>query len=304
MTAHTDITIPDRVSSRLRSNHGLSPRGGVGLKPEHYRTILETLPDVGFFEIHAENYMVPGGPFHHYLEKIREHYALSIHGVGLSIGGESPLDTEHLNRLRALIDRYEPAVFSEHLAWSTHSNSFLNDLLPLPYTPQTLSRACDHIDQVQNTLGREMLLENPSTYLEFASSTIPETDFISEIVRRTGCKLLLDVNNVYVSCTNRGDNVRSYMRDLPLEAVEEIHLAGYTEDIEENGLLLLIDSHDSPVSNDVWSLYEYAISLVGPKPTLIERDGNLPTLDVLAAEARYAEACMINPNTQHLKAAQ
>ncbi len=304
MTAQSTILDSDRVSSRLSSDPDLPTRGGVSLKPEHFRTILDTRPDVGFFEVHAENYMVPGGAFHHYLGKIREDYPLSLHGVGLSIGSDAPLDTAHLARLRALIVRYEPAVFSEHLAWSTHNSSFLNDLLPLPYTPQTLERVCDHIDQVQNTLRREMLLENPSTYLEFSSSSILETEFIRDVIRRTGCKLLLDVNNVHVSCANRGDNARTYIRGLPLDAVEEIHLAGYTEEVEENGLPLIIDSHDSPVSNDVWSLYDYTISLVGPKPTLIERDGNLPAFDVLATEARYAEACMINPGTQHLRAAQ
>lgn len=305
MTAHhAEVSNPHRVPSCLPTDHGLPVRGGIGLKPEHFRTIVDTRPDIGFFEVHAENYMVPGGPFHHYLGKIREHYALSLHGVGLSIGSESPLDTAHLARLRALMVRYEPTVFSEHLAWSTHNNSFLNDLLPLPYTPQTLKRVCDHIDQVQNALGREMLLENPSTYLEFASSSIPEAAFMSEIVRRTGCKLLLDVNNVHVSCTNHGGDARAFIRELPLSAVEEIHLAGYTEEIEDNGLPLLIDSHGSPVSQDVWKLYEYAISVVGPKPTLLERDNNLPAFDVLAAEARHAEACMAKASAYQPSAAQ
>ena len=178
-------------------------RGGVGLKAEHYRTIVETLPDVGFFEVHAENYMGAGGPPHRYLSAIRERYPLSLHGVGLSIGADRPLDEDHLQRLKRLIERYRPGLFSEHLAWSSHDSSFLNDLLPVPYTAETLTRVIEHIDQVQNALRRQMLLENPSTYLAFAESTYSEIDFIAEVVRRTGCGLLLDVNNVYVASTNQ-----------------------------------------------------------------------------------------------------
>ena len=186
------------------SHSKLPPRAGLGLKPEHFRDVLETRPQLGFFEVHAENYMVDGGPFHHYLGLIRRDYPLSIHGVGLSIGGESPLDEAHLGRLAALLERYAPQSFSEHLAWSSHGENFLNDLLPVPYHTATLSRVCAHIDRVQERLGRRMLLENPATYVEFAASTMSETDFIGEVVRRTGCGLLLDVNNVYVSCTNHG----------------------------------------------------------------------------------------------------
>ncbi|MEO6897541.1 MAG: DUF692 domain-containing protein, partial [Caldimonas sp.] len=171
----------------------IPPRAGVGLKAEHYRTVIDAEPDIGFFEVHAENYMGAGGPPHRYLEAIRERHALSLHGVGLSIGADRPLDREHLRRLRDLIDRYRPGLFSEHLAWSSHDSGFLNDLLPLPYTAETLTRVCEHIDDVQTTLGRQMLLENPSTYLAFAESTWWEVDFISEVVRRTGCGLLLDV---------------------------------------------------------------------------------------------------------------
>src|SRR3546814_437013 len=179
------------------------PRAGVGLKAEHYREIVETGPDIGFFEVHAENYMGAGGPPHRYLTTIRDRYPLSLHGVGLSIGANRPLDRAHLQRLKELITRYQPGLFSEHLAWSSHDTGFLNDLLPLPYTDETLAPVCDHIDEVQETLGRQMLLENPSTYLAFAESTWPEIDFIAEAVRRPGCALLLDVNNVHVASSNQ-----------------------------------------------------------------------------------------------------
>lgn len=270
----------------------LPKRGGVGLKPEHFRHILDAQPDIGFFEVHAENYMVAGGPFHHYLERIRADHALSIHGVGLSIGGEDPLDELHLDRLAALLARYQPESFSEHLAWSSHGGAFFNDLLPAPYHAGTLARVCAHIDRVQERLGRRMLLENPATYVEFEASTMTETDFIAEVVRRTGCGLLLDVNNAYVSCTNHHRDARAYLRALPLAAVGEIHLAGHAREVDAAGAPLLIDSHGAPVAEAVWALYDFALSLVGPQPTLIERDNDLPAFAVLAAEARQAEIIM------------
>jgi uncharacterized protein len=270
----------------------LPVRGGVGLKPEHFRDIVEGWPDIGFFEVHAENYMVAGGPFHHYLTRIRERYPLSIHGVGLSIGGAGPLDEAHLDRLAALLDRYQPASFSEHLAWSSHGGSFLNDLLPVPYHRGTLERVCDHIDHVQSRLKRTMLLENPATYVEFESSTMSETAFIGEVLRRTGCGLLLDVNNAYVACTNHGRDANATIRALPLERVGEIHLAGYAQDRDAAGDPLLIDSHGAPVAQAVWALYRYTLELAGPVATLIERDSDIPALPVLAAEARQAEAIM------------
>jgi hypothetical protein len=270
----------------------LPARGGIGLKPEHFRHILETRPDIGFFEVHAENYMVAGGPFHHHLERIRAGYPLSIHGVGLSIGGEGPLDEAHLDRLAALLARYQPESFSEHLAWSSHGGAFFNDLLPAPWHAGTLARVCDHIDRVQERLGRRMLLENPATYVEFEASTMAEADFISEVVRRTGCGLLLDVNNAYVACVNHGRDARAYLRALPLAATGEIHLAGHARDVDAAGAPLLIDSHGAPVAEAVWDLYAYAIALAGPQPTLIERDNDIPAFPVLAAEARAAEAVM------------
>ncbi|MBC3337879.1 DUF692 domain-containing protein [Pseudomonas proteolytica] len=268
---------------------GLPRRAGLGLKSEHFQQVLATLPDIGFFEVHAENYMVAGGPFHHYLGLIREHYALSLHGVGLSIGGEGPLDHAHLARLAALVERYQPHSFSEHLAWSSHGPVFLNDLLPLAYDDATLKRVCEHIDQVQSTLKRRMLLENPSTYLLFQHSSLDETDFISEVIQRTGCGLLLDVNNVYVSCINHQQDPLAYLNALPLHSVGEIHLAGFAEDADSLGDRLLIDDHGAPVDNAVWQLYQQALQRTGPVATLIERDNDVPAFSVLHAEARQAD---------------
>ncbi len=267
----------------------LPARAGIGLKPEHFREILESAPDIGFFEIHAENYMVDGGPFHHFLGLIRERYPLSIHGVGLSIGGAGDLDAHHLDRLALLLDRYQPEMFSEHLAWSSHGGNYYSDLLPVPYTPATLQRVCEHIDQVQARMRRPMLLENPATYVEFASSTISEGEFLSEVVRRTGCGLLLDVNNVYVSCVNHNRDPLTALTDLPLAAVGEIHLAGFAEDMDDTGSRLLIDSHGAPVATAVWQLYDEALRLTSAQPTLLERDNDIPPLNVLLLEAGLAE---------------
>jgi uncharacterized protein (UPF0276 family) len=220
---------------------------------------------------------------------IREQYPLSLHGVGLSIGAEGPLDSQHLQRLAALIERYQPQSFSEHLAWSSHGPVFLNDLLPLAYDAPTLNRVCEHIDQVQSTLKRPMLLENPATYLAFQRSTIDEADFISEVIRRTGCGLLLDVNNVYVSCINHQRDPLAYIDALPLHAVGEIHLAGFAEDTDSLGDRLLIDDHGAPIDNAVWALYRQVLERVGPIATLIERDNQLPAFSVLHAEARQAD---------------
>jgi uncharacterized protein (UPF0276 family) len=268
---------------------GLPPRSGLGLKTEHFREVLGTQPDIGFFEVHAENYMVAGGSFHHFLGLIGEQYPLSLHGVGLSIGAEGPLDLQHLQRLAALLERYQPQSFSEHLAWSSHGPVFLNDLLPLAYDAPTLNRVCEHIDQVQSILKRPMLLENPATYLAFQRSTIDEADFIREVIRRTGCGLLLDVNNVYVSCINHQRDPLAYIDALPLLAVGEIHLAGFAEDTDCLGDRLLIDDHGAPIDNAVWALYQQVLERVGPIATLIERDNRLPAFSVLHAEARHAD---------------
>ena len=278
-------------------------RGGVGLKAEHYRTIIETQPDIGFFEVHAENYMGAGGPPHRYLSAIRERYPLSLHGVGLSIGADRPLDKDHLKRLNQLILRYRPGLFSEHLAWSSHDTGFLNDLLPVPYTVETLVRVVEHVDQVQNCLGRPMLLENPSTYIAFAESTYSEIDFIAEVVRRTGCGLLLDVNNVYVASTNQQWDPLAYIDAYPLAHVQEIHLAGHTRDADTKGRPLLIDTHNRPVDDIVWNLYAHTVRRMGPLPTLIEWDADVPAWPMLQQEAERAEAIMLGTESEAMRRA-
>ncbi|MGI3163328.1 MNIO family bufferin maturase [Pseudooceanicola sp. 200-1SW] len=270
----------------------LPPLPGVGFKPQHYAQILDTPGPVGWLEIHAENYMGAGGRPLAMLRHLAERFPISVHGVGLSIGGEGPLDPAHLERLRALCDRVQPASFSEHLAWSTHDTSFFNDLLPLPYTAATLARVADHIDQVQEVLGRPMLLENPSSYLAFAESEMSETDFLREVSRRTGCGLLLDVNNVFVSAVNLGLDPRAYVEDFPLEKVGEIHLGGHDEDADDAGRPLLIDSHGREVADPVWALLDHTLARLGSAPVLIEWDTDVPDWPVLAAEAGRAAAAL------------
>ncbi|WP_428647234.1 DUF692 domain-containing protein [Roseibium sp.] len=279
------------ISSRQdkRVEAGVPARAGAGLKPEHVADILETRPEIGFFEVHAENYMGAGGPPHRQLEAIRRDYPLSLHGVGLSIGGEGPLDKDHLQRLAGLIRRYEPGLFSEHLAWSTHDTTYYNDLLPVPYDRATLDRVCDHIDEVQQTTGRQMLLENPSTYVAFEQSTMSEIEFLKEITRRTGCGLLLDINNVFVSSTNHQRSAEAYLAEFPVAEVGEIHLGGHAPDTDDAGRPLLIDAHDREVDAAVWQLYETTVQAHGPLPTLIEWDNDIPAWPVLLAEARAAD---------------
>jgi len=259
---------------------------GVGFKPQHFGEILSGEQPIGFIEIHAENYMGAGGRPHAQLGKLCSRYPLSVHGVGLSIGSAEPLDRDHLARLKLLCDRYRPASFSEHLAWSSHAGLFLDDLLPLPYTPETLQRVANHIDMVQTTLRRRMLLENPSTYVAFGESTIPEVEFLAELAGRTGCGLLLDVNNVFVSARNHGTDPDEYLARFPLEHVGEIHLGGHDEQCDDIGAPLLIDAHGSPIAASVWRLYETVIARTGPLPTLVEWDNDVPPWPVLAAEAR------------------
>lgn len=263
-------------------------RPGVGFKPEHFLDIDAGHQPVAFFEIHAENYMGVGGPPHAKLSRLREDYALSVHGVGLSIGAMQPLDREHLARLRTLCDRYAPESFSEHLAWSSHGETFLNDLLPLPYTGQTLALVSDHIDEVQDVLGRQMLLENPATYLLFEESTIEETDFLRMLAERTGCGLLLDVNNVFVAAINHNLDPQDYLARFPIADVREIHLSGHSETVDDLGAPLLIDSHDTPVRDPVWALYESVIARTGAVATLIEWDNDVPAWPVLRREAELA----------------
>ncbi len=265
---------------------------GVGYKPQHFEDIRTDPGPVTWLEIHAENYMGDGGRPLAQLRALAERFPISVHGVGLSIGGERPLDPDHLDRLARLTGWLRPASFSEHLAWSTHDAGFLNDLLPLPYTERTMFRVADHIDQVQNALGRQMLLENPSTYLAFDESDMSEIEFLTEITRRTGCGLLLDVNNVFVSATNQNTDPLSYINAFPLAAVGEIHLGGHDEDSDEHGAPLLIDSHGKPVVDPVWELYRHTIARGGAKPTLIEWDNDVPDWPELAAEAERARAIL------------
>ena len=269
--------------------HDRLPNGvGVGYKPQHFAAIMDDPGPVAWLEIHAENYMGDGGRPLAQLRALSERFPISVHGVGLSIGGEGRLDPDHLDRLKRLCDWLQPASFSEHLAWSTHGAAYLNDLLPLPYTDATLARVADHIDEVQETLGRRMLLENPSSYLAFAESTWAETDFLAELVRRTGCGMLLDINNVFVSATNLGTSPQAYIDAYPLDAVGEMHLGGHDEDADDAGRPLLIDSHGAPVADPVWTLLDHALARSGPRPVLVEWDTDVPDWPVLAGEAARA----------------
>ena len=265
---------------------------GVGYKPQHFQDILADAGPVKWLEIHAENYMGQGGRPLAQLRHLAETFPISCHGVGLSIGSEGDLDVDHLARLKHLVDWLNPALFSEHLAWSSHNSHFLNDLLPLPYTEETLATVVRHIDQVQETVGRQMLLENPSTYLAFDQSDISEIDFLAEVTRRTGCGLLLDVNNVFVSAINQQTDPRAYIDAYPLASVGEIHLGGHDADHDEAGAPLLIDSHGAEIVDPVWALYAYTIAKSGPRPTLIEWDNNVPDWSTLAAEATRAKTAL------------
>lgn len=271
------------------SDNRLPPLPGVGYKPQHFSDILADATPVGWLEIHAENYMGAGGRPLAQLRHLSERFPISVHGVGLSIGGEAPLDPDHLSRLKHLCDWLNPASFSEHLAWSTHDSAFLNDLLPLPYTDATLRRVADHIDQLQDTVGRRILLENPSSYLAFDESTWSETEFLAELSRRSGCGLLLDVNNVFISATNLDYSPQSYIDAFPLAQVGEIHLGGHDEDEDDHGAPLLIDSHGREVADPVWALLDYTLARSGPRPLLIEWDADVPEWPALAAEANRAQ---------------
>lgn len=267
-------------------------RAGACFKAEHFRDIVNDAPEVSFFEVHAENYMGDGGPPHAQLTKIREDHALSIHGVGLSIGGAAPLDIQHLDRLKKLVDRYQPHLFSEHLAWSTHTAGYVNDLLALPYTAETRDIVVDHIDQLQTHLGRQILLENPSTYVTFEDSTMDEIDFISEVAFRSGCGLLLDVNNVYVSSVNQNWDPIDYIQRFPIALVQQIHLAGHIETEDAQGDRLLIDAHNGPFIDPVADLYAQVLDIKGAVPTLIEWDNDIPVWSELFADTQRAQVMM------------
>jgi uncharacterized protein len=271
------------VSSLLLSKQPIPARAGIGLRSPHYRALLDTLPPLAFLEVHSENFFGEGGQPHSFLAQLRQHYALSLHGVGLSLGTADELSLIHLTKLKKLIARYEPTLVSEHLCWGAVGGRHTNDLLPLPYTDEALALMCRHVDQAQTFLGRQILVENVSSYLQFKHSTIPEWEFVAEVSKRSGCGLLLDVNNIYVNAINHGFSAADYLRAIPGEAVQEIHLAGF----DDNGQCL-IDTHGNTVSEAVWQLYAQAIALVGNQPTLIEWDTDIPALNVLLGEANKA----------------
>lgn len=292
--------MPLPVTSPMTNHPAYQPdpilaRAGVGLKADHYRTILETKPDVGWFEVHPENYMGEGGPPHAYLSAIRRDYPLSLHGVGMSLGGVDPLDEDHLARFAVLVERYQPALVSEHLAWATHKSDFLNDLLPLPLTHEALDVMAEHVDQMQSALKRQVLVENPSTYLSFDGEVMEEPEFLVALASRTGCGLLLDVNNVYVSARNHGFDPVPYIDAIPADLIGEVHVAGHAVE-EINEAQLLIDDHGSAVVDEVWSLFGRLIDRIGPKPTLVEWDTNVPAWGVLLAEADKADALLRQNN--------
>jgi uncharacterized protein (UPF0276 family) len=270
-----------------------TPSAGLGLKPQHFDAALAAPADV-WYEVHPENYMVAGGPRIAWLETIRARHALSLHGVALSLAADAPPDAAHLARLAALAHRLAPALVSEHLAWSTWQGAYRPDLLPFPRTSEALARIADNIDRTQEALGRPIAVENPSHYLHLDGHDWDETGFLAELARRTGCRLLLDVNNVYVSARNLGFAAEAYLDAFPGALVAEIHLAGHSAD-PSLGAALLVDSHDAPVDPAVWALYERLIARIGPRPTLIERDDNLPGFDALMAERSRAEAVLRAP---------
>ena len=261
-------------------------RAGIGFRPQHIDDFLTAPPDVAWIEVHAENYFVEGGPRIQALEKLRQTYPLSIHGVGLSLA--STLKSEDVAEFKVLVDKFEPGLISEHLAWTADESVYYNDLLPFPYTEETLETVCQNIDRVQSALGRKILVENPSTYLRFKDSTIPEWEFLREVTRRSGCGLLLDVNNVHITSTNHTFDSEAYISELPLSEVGEIHVAGHTAR-SMAGQTLLIDDHAGPVSEPVWELFRATLKRIGPCPTLVEWDNNVPPLASLLEQASIAE---------------
>lgn len=262
-------------------------RAGIGLRAPHYREIVATLPDIGWFEVHSENYFGAGGQPLYFLETIRNHYPLSLHGVGLSLGSADPLNRDHLVKLKTLIERFEPALVSEHLCWGSIGGRHVNDLLPLPYTEAALYHVCHRVRRTQDFLRRRILIENVSSYLQFTDSSIPEWEFLAEVATLTGCGILLDVNNIHVNALNHGFDPLRYLRAVPVAAVEEIHLAGF----DSNGMCL-IDTHGKPVADPVWDLYRQVLLRFGNQPTLIEWDTDIPPLAVLLGEAAKANVCM------------
>src|SRR5512139_145692 len=263
----------------MNSRIGLPAAAGIGLRAPHVAQVLAERPRAAWFEVHSENYYAEGGPALAALDRIRADYPLSLHGVGMSLGSTDPLDVVHLAKLDRLVARVQPAAVSEHLCWSSIGGRHLNDLLPLPYTEEALAHVCRRVAQVQDALARELLVENVSSYLAFADATIPEWEFVAAVAKRTGCRLLCDVNNIYVNAVNHGFDADAYLAALPVDAVAEIHLAGF----DASGACL-IDTHGAPVAPDVWALYARAIARFGPQPTLIEWDTDIPAFAVLQRE--------------------
>jgi uncharacterized protein (UPF0276 family) len=280
-----------RIAAKTCARETIPAVAGIGLRSPHYQAVLDTRPPVGWFEAHSENYFGQGGAPLRYLEQIRADYPISLHGVGLSLGSVDPLSRSHLQRLKALAERIEPGLLSEHLSWSSFGGLCLNDLLPLPYTQEALAHIVARLGQVQDFLGRQILLENPSSYLECAHSTIPESEFLAAAAAQSGCGILLDVNNVYVSCRNHGWDAAAYLQGIPAGKVGEIHLAGHTLNRFEGGEIL-IDTHNRPVCDAVWRLYQRTVERLGPRPTLIEWDADIPPLPILVGEAKTADAVM------------
>ena len=272
-------------------NRFLPNSAGIGLRAPHVGQVLAEHPPVPWFEVHSENYFADGGPALAAIDRIRADYPLSLHGVGMSLGSTDPLDLAHLLKLKRLVDRVEPALVSEHLCWSSVNGRHFNDLLPLPYTSEALDHVCTRVAAVQDFLGREILVENVSSYLTFPETTIPEYEFVVAVAARTGCRLLVDVNNIYVNARNHGIDADAYLAAIPPESVAEIHLAGF----DASGPCL-IDTHGAPVAPEVWALYERALTRFGPVPTLIEWDTDIPAFAVLQREAAtaqsYLEACL------------
>jgi uncharacterized protein len=263
-------------------------KAGIGLRFQHHQAAVETKPNIGWMEVHTENYMGGGTPLR-CLDAVRRDYPISLHGVGLSLGSAEGLDRAHLARIRQVAERVAPALMSEHIAWSAVGGTYLADLLPLPMTEEALAVVCRHVDETQTYLRRRILVENPSTYLTFGHSTIPEWEFIAAVAERTGCGILCDVNNIFVSAHNHGWNPSAYVAALPPAMIGEIHLAGHSVQPLADGSALRIDDHGSRVIAEVWALYEQALGCFGPVPTLIEWDNHLPPLDVLLDEAKHAE---------------
>lgn len=268
---------------------------GIGLRSPHYRELLTEQPSIGWLEAHSENYFGDGGQPLQVLEQLRETYPLSLHGVGLGLGSTDPLNKTHLRKLRAVCERFEPALVSEHLCWNALNGQYFNDLLPLPYTKEALSHIVSRLSEVQDFLSRQVLIENLSSYLEFSVSSIPEWDFLAETARQSGCGILLDINNIYVNACNHGFDAEQYLSAIPGELVGEIHLAGF-----EPRAGMLIDTHSRPVSAAVWQLYEYAINRYGARPTLIEWDNDIPALAVLLKEAAKARQLIEQHRTEHV----